>query len=434
MRLTFSGLGRALLCAGSNVLPQVRDLEMEGWSEEGTVLHRFLFNIPKMGAAAALRAVPEEHRDACAAINLEKLPTLNSAGWAHEVSYAYAVELDQGFELARGQDRDTVYSTLLPALQAKLGTSITIIPGTVDVVAISGDGKMAIVVDYKRGFSDKGPLSEHWQLRGYALVVARACNVDEVRIVRIRLLNGEPRVEYLDLDVAKLDQTALQVERACEAQARYQRSPHNFAFLTRDLVRGEHCRFCGARPRCPAFVDLALRAAPVQVVRGGAPAAQEARARAREDLQLPPLTTATAPQYLLAAEHLEQIADWLRAGVDKLSKEEPISLASGELYGPHEWVREPIDVEAAAPILQELLGADRAAQVVLPRITRDSIYAVLQDMKKENSSVKLGEKKREILKALRDGGALKRKVTYPIGPYTPKKRALPAGEDDAAEP
>lgn len=114
------------------------------------------------------------------------------------------------------------------------------IPGTIDAVAISGDS--AIVIDWKTGadFANlTADASENWQLRLYALCVARAHKVDSVKIVIARITPWGVKTTDYTLDAIELDAVAAEVAALV-------------ASIPASAPKaGMHCRRCKAISACP---------------------------------------------------------------------------------------------------------------------------------------------------------------------------------------
>lgn len=401
MRFTLSGLARARQCPGSVVLPRVR--WTSPWAEEGRIVHRFLQQVSAVGEVEALAQVPDDHREACEGIDLDQLPVLDREHFGHEVAFAYNPETGEARYLGSGLTREQVEDARRPGE----------ITGIADVLGVAYEQrtgrKMVVVADYKRGWLDTGPIREHWQLRGYALVGCRAFGADLARILRIRIpATGRPWYDWTDLDVMDLDGTEYAIQQTVEGAARV--SAALDAGAEPELRVGDHCAYCPAMPRCPAVTALV------------------AKARDGKGFALPPLTLETAPQYLELANVVLAAGHWIRGAVDRFSREQPIPLGDGRLYGPHESRKPRVAfTPAASKVLEEKFG-DLLDVAAPRRVTISSIRTGVRALRKVNRAVKVEATVKDLRDALKAGGALTMKVTHPVGPYRPKD-----GQDDGEE-
>ena len=403
MKTSLSKLGTLIACPPSASMPRVIVTRPE--AEEGRAVHAFLQRVPEMGAERALALVPEEHRTACARLNLARLP-LDPNGWAREVAYAYDVVRDSARELCRGKPREEAYAAVRDGE----------LPGTLDVVGV--EPARAVVIDYKRGNYDDGPLESHWQLRGGALMVARAYGVERVLVVRCRLrATGEPWYDELELGPRELDETA---EVVAEAWARGLRAERELAAGgAPELARGPQCTYCEAFARCPAYVGiagLALAKASPQAFDVGA------------------LTKDSFPAHLEMADRLEQLSKWFRAGVDDLARREgPLEMPSGKLYGQHEHRSgyEVVDGELLEAKLAEWYGPEFARAAIERTTGTGRIQDALRALKETDPTIRLGKDTEKVLAGLCEAGAIRPKVSWPIGEYKPKKLKLAAREEAA---
>lgn len=409
--LSISGLARATLCPPSLVLPHVR--WTSSYAEMGSVIHRFLQRVPVVGAAAALEEVVDpKHRAACEAINLERLPTLDPEKYVHEVAIAYDPVTDTARELGRGIERSEV------ARLARPGE----VTGILDVLGMGDD--FAIVADYKTGRRDRGPLRQHWQLLGYAVLGSRLLGVERVLVARIRLLeSGEPWFDDLLLGALDLDSTSVSIQRAlAEAHLARERIA---AGGRAALNRGEHCEYCPAMPRCPAFVELATAASL---------AVQEHSPKLiAPALDIGELSAETAPRHLALAAQLEYAAAWVRRSVDTFARGTPFQLPNGNLYGPHPVTRERIDAAKAVDGTRELLPPEDVALLEAAterKMSKEGIKRAIRAAKVKDPTLRIVADQRRLLVALRAVGALSETTTNPVGEYKPETKRLSDGETE----
>jgi hypothetical protein len=162
--------------------------------------------------------------------------------WQAEVAYAYAPETDtarkMGYSLGRRYD-----------------TADAEIAGTIDAMALTDGG--AVVIDWKTG-SDFGNLvphaAENWQLKLYALAVARAHGINNVTVVIARITPDEVRTTSHTLDAMDLDMVAAEVQALVASVATSKPTP------------GLHCRRCKAVATCPATATATDALVPVQPI------------------------------------------------------------------------------------------------------------------------------------------------------------------------
>jgi hypothetical protein len=133
------------------------------------------------------------------------------------------------------------------------------IAGTVDAIRVAANG-WATVVDWKTGEDFAGltaDASTNAQLRGYALMAARAHGVENVRVVVARITPAGVRTTTHDLDALDLADAAATLKALVERVPTSHPSP------------GAHCRRCRAVAVCPAtatatdqLVDATRQAMP----------------------------------------------------------------------------------------------------------------------------------------------------------------------------
>lgn len=237
MRMTASGLERAMRCGASRHLPVVQSSSAA--ADRGTWRHAFLARVGQVGAEAALADVPEEHRAACAALPIDELPTNLTA----EMAFAYDVETGHGRIIGVNVDRN--YGKLADAE----------IAGAADVVGMAGE--TALILDWKSvGYRQRA--KDSVQLRFLALAAARIYQVERVRVEIVRLgddgeaWRSDHTYEALDLDVF-----------AAELRT--------WAALTADdrgFHEGPWCDHCPSFSYCPAKTMLALQVAEGRVLDG----------------------------------------------------------------------------------------------------------------------------------------------------------------------
>ena len=127
----------------------------------------------------------------------------------------------------------------------------TEVGGTPDVIGLMPD--RAVVFDYKTGWQDVASPAENWQIRTYALMVARCYGKScvEAAIVRVRP-DGSVWFDRAVFVSDDLDQFAADLRDLMNDALR----PWPVGSLD-GFVTGEHCSRCPALRFCPAMMGLA---------------------------------------------------------------------------------------------------------------------------------------------------------------------------------
>jgi len=164
--------------------------------------------------------------------------------WEAEVAYAYDVKRDAARRIGVSMAR-------------KYEVEAGEIAGTIDALCI--EDEHALVVDWKTGSNfGNGPANatENWQLRLYALMVARTHRVDNVTVVICRITPDGVRTTEHTLDAMELDAVAAEVASLVKSVPSSQPRP------------GGHCTRCRAVAVCPsttAAMDVVAPATPVEL-------------------------------------------------------------------------------------------------------------------------------------------------------------------------
>lgn len=392
MKPTASGLQRAEACPLSCVLPGVEDVTPRLPRDLGNAIHGFVRDAPTLGREAALAAVPEAHRAACAALDLESILGANPEAWAQELALAWHPETGEAVELHRGRgDRD--YSAA-PA-EALVGTA--------DLVGLADGGARAVVLDLKTGWADLGPPANSLQLGFGAVAMMALHGTMSATVGFVRVINGEGVWRTAELDALDLAAMATRLRDVWLAVAKAELLPEAFT-----PTIGEHCRYCPAFLRCPAQMGLAR---------------ELARDVELSTAELPPLTPEDVPRVLEKLEAGEALLKRIRAHIDEYARARPVHLPDGRVYGLQEREREGFDAEKAAPVL-EGLGLGDAVETTR-EVTKASLKRAIQ---RKLPPAKRGEEKRA-LEALRAAGAAVTRTSVSVGYGRPK---LPAGEGEEA--
>lgn len=158
-----------------------------------------------------------------------------------EQAFAYDPFLDESRHLGRIEHRQ------YPPLHAGE------IAGTADAIVVDEVGDSAVVIDWKTGEDFQrftADAADNVQLRGYALAVARAFNVSQVRVAVVRITPAGVKVTSDTLDDFDLDAAAADLRRMVAA------------IPTAHPVPGTHCSRCRIVSACPATVAATAAIAP----------------------------------------------------------------------------------------------------------------------------------------------------------------------------
>jgi len=388
---------RVFACPASAVLPHV--FEESPHARLGTILHAYLEAVARDGRDRALDAVPDEHRDAAAALTLDGLP-LDSAGWVAELAVAWDWTTDTARELGRGVGR--AYETVLH----------TEIPGTADVVGLASDA--VVVLDYKTGYGSLPPAGASGQLRTLALALCRLYGRDRAIVGYLRPgRDGVPAwCDRAELDALDIDGHGIAVKRhvadlfeaAEHGDGPDGDSPGRFV----PTVLGRHCRYCPALRVCPGQVGL-LRGAlsgdavdSLVALRGG------------------PIFV---PDAAAAFERIGQIRKALtlvEEAIFAVARQTPIPLSDGRVLGEVVTTRESVEGPVARAVLHELHGAETADRACDYTASKASITRALRPIAQATGET-LASLERHALDVLRHRGGVAVKHTTAIKVHTPPR-------------
>lgn len=387
MKLTGSGFERAEKCAPSTFLPGISS-EASVYAKVGSAVHRFLCLAAETGREAALELMEVEHRETCAAIDLDSLPHASPGAWGVEVAFAWDWRADTARELYRGS-----------GARKYEGLSADEVPGTADLIGLDGD--TVIVLDLKTGWRPLGPPAESLQLGYYAVAAARAYGATRATVGFIRLVDGEPRYECANLDEFDLAAMAERLKgvvvTALEAELEHEASGETSA-----LVVGPHCTYCPAFRVCPANVAL---------LRDLAKATEAA-----PEAALPVLDAETAPRVWQRLEAAQKVLDVVKEALEAYAVAHPFDLPDGQRVGQVETTRESIDGEAARSVLPPDIY--EAAAKVTVDLTKADLKRAARQYLPEGKKVTHFE--RELLESLRAAGATKASTYYSVRSFRPK--------------
>lgn len=386
-----SALERISLCPPSAFLPAVVDLlEDKGDAKRGTIIHRFLADVPKVGRDEALLAVEDlEVRAICSAIDLAQLP-IDGVEYAAEVAFAYDPATDRGREL--GRDLERAYDDLRPGE----------VPGTADVVGLTADGEGVIIYDYKSGWKTVTPARRNLQLGFLALAACRAYGRRRAHVAIISLKDPErpefDRWEWNELELDVWANEILSLLEVVDGQRAAWRGDADGASLA--LAVGNHCEYCPARRRCSAWSTMIVALA------------RDPRA---ELLDLSSPTTLTEEQIASAWHRLKAMQSILETAETVIKSYATVNggvdIGDGLTLAPVLTERETVIGRIAREVLEEKHGktiADRAAEW---KVSKKSIEDALRKVAQERTNaggkkVPLAPLVREVLEELATRGGL----------------------------
>lgn len=242
-RPSFSSGERAEACPASHALPRV--LVTTDAADVGTDIHEYLKVVAPNPAlkSQALERLPPELRERCAAIDL---PTALDGLADVRTETAYAIDVETGLVRLIGEDVGRAYGELGP----------NEIAGALDVDSLRADDGMPVAIDWKTGRGDVTPPDENLQVgaQAYAIACARGAGCAVGRLAFIDDDGGVSVVEHtfnaLELEhvLGRLRSAVRRVRAAEELVARGEMPT---------VRTGTWCRYCPARPHCPAIVAFA---------------------------------------------------------------------------------------------------------------------------------------------------------------------------------
>ena len=373
-----SSLQRVAICPAAGALPSVRTVSDA--AGRGTALHAYLAAVGRVGHDEALAQVPEEHRAACAALDVSRLP-VDPGGWAAEVAWALDFESGQARELGRDIGRN----------YPKTGP--TEIVGTADVVGIGTRHlarrviKLVYVLDYKSGRVGLARARDNWQLKFLALAAARTYGATAARIGLIKIdEDGDATYDTADLDTLDLDAVALELKKIMRAvqAARWAWSKGRAPRAT----TGDHCRFCNSLPYCQAQTSLIRQAT------------------GNEELiesQLAPVSAEAAAQAWERVKALKAVVARAEQAIYAYAVGNPIPLPTGLLLGQVESSRETVDGPTVRKVLLEMTGPQAAIYFAawVTGASPDLALAELQRLNIAEQACEYSSSKTAIKKALK---------------------------------
>jgi hypothetical protein len=397
---TGSGIERVVNCAASVVLPKVW-LASSVYAARGTEVHAYLERISNgTPAADSLLLVADEHRGAAEAVDLP--PLAEDLRLSPEVAFAYNPVTDTARVLGQSLERD--YSAITEDEW----------PLTIDIAGLAGG--TGIVRDWKTGWSKLPRTGRNWQMRGAALAVARAFDLDQVDAQLIYL--RENKAAWRDragFDAFELAGIAAEL-RAVHARAQADRAAYA-AGAHVEPTEGSWCRYCPSWSSCPAKAALVRWALTGEGQPANKPIAATDIAAALERVRAGKK----------ALEHVE------RAILATVSGD-PMLVEVGE-DGTETWLgkhpkegNEKLDAAMAVEIAADVLSIPPEGRAKLAaEITSTTKTAIEAAAKKYAAKGQAAGAVRLITDAIRARGGATRPTSEAVGLYTIRPKALAAG-------
>lgn len=275
--------------------------------------------------------------------------TAHTSPWMRsEVVFAWDPATDRGYELTETLEQLGLHGPRPYAdpdawarIRAALGLSERAIPGTADLVTIV-DG-VVVIYDWCTGRTDKRE-----QLRLLALMIARAMDLEEVRIVTLRLSDeGLGEDDHGTLDTIDLASLAGEYAALTEQVEGSEPEP------------GAHCAglYCPAFLACPTTQGAISELIPAQMLTAGASAESDRRASYRMSMEIQGVEHAAwlLPRVNLLRDAAEALRDALKGWA---SEHEGIPSAPGMTWGPVQAMRSNFLREKAEALIRLLGGTD----------------------------------------------------------------------------
>jgi hypothetical protein len=310
--------------------------------------------------------VPEEHREECAQIDTEGLPT----GLASEVAFSWNWVTGEAMELGRGLHRD--YS--------KAGS--TSICGTIDVLGVSEGA--CYVGDFKGPSFVK--TKDNPQLLFAAMCAAKVHKKGEVLTEIIGIQGGSNRRYSVTVDEFDLDEFEAMLRGAIEMMLAIKAGE-----LQPNFNEGTHCKYCPAFASCPAKTRL-IR----QLI---------------DDPGIPTLTPENAQRGYEKWQQVKEIAARLSSAFHAYAKEHPIDLGNGRVFGSREKAgNEVLDGAITHAVLVEQFDRDIADLAVTYKASKKGITAAVKAAKGSGAEGTLKALNSGVLETVRFRGGASRKI------------------------
>lgn len=402
--VTGSGMERWMACRVSSVLERAFDEVGSEWAQRGRAVHSYLQIVGGgFPAVEALDLVDEEHRDACRAIELEDLRDVLVL--TAELSLAYNPMTDTARVLGVALNRE----------YAAAGVTDDEVPLTVDIAGLDDPKQPSIgfVGDFKTGWSKRTPAGRNWQMRGGALALARAFDLDMVRVQLIHLHENRPayrdRAQFEAADLAVFAAEA----RVRHELARADREHLNATGQRPDATQGSWCNHCPSYHACPAKTAL------VRTI------LQETEIEVR-------VTSMTDSELALAwkkARQAQIVLDRIVSSIFGIASQRPI-LLDRQADGREEWLgitekesNLKIDGKLAREVIGELLDEAAVDEVMKYEVTQKALETAIKTRVAKGQGA---AKMRELIEELKRRGAATKTKRHTVGIY-PINRQLKAG-------
>lgn len=316
-----SAMGRAMACPEGFALPIVDEVQSSD-AEHGDAVHEYLKEALPGDRQTALASVPEEHLEACQAIDLSKLPR----GGSFELAIAWDPETDKGRIL--GHDIKRRYEEFGADRTREVCMSL-------DISGLMAD-RRAAYFDVKTGWATV-MARDSWQLRTGAIGLCSVVDADEALTGHLIVHGGEARWDIWEIDRLALARYKAEVRGLCR---RIRSLQPTIDLDESSVAEGEHCRYCPHFLRCPAKMSL---------VREIAQRIQADFGQAIKEIS--PVHVAYAWNLL---DRYDAVSERSRAQMRKLAECGPIDLGNGmELRLAPGRLAEKLEIKKAAKILSE---------------------------------------------------------------------------------
>lgn len=408
-----SSLGRVAACVRSEAMPHASS--SSPFATRGTIAHKFLADCLEVGKELALGLV-EDPSDIgwLDAIDVERLPAFHPEAYSAEISFAYHPGTRTARELGRNIGRTEA---------RRLATPEELV-GSVDVGGYTDE--LAVVGDYKTGHGYVEPAEINWQLKTYALMMARCYQKSGAFFSVIRVLDSGfiwydsaqmDEIELLDHEDRLID--LLRYRERIQGLARAGKWSELPAF-----AEGKHCKYCPARWACPVKTNAPLRL--LGVLAGGAQ---------QMNPELGGLAWKEVRNRELEIERVRSILiDYARTT--------PLPLGDGEVLGERLTPKESIVPEKARLVLERQYGPLGSAVAGEATERKDSMSKerfrnavrklILPTLPKEDR--KITHVERLLHGLLREAGAMSVRVDRSVVEHVPPKAepGAAAAEEEAA--
>lgn len=409
MRLlgTGSKLELAEQCIASAVLDGIETTSEA--ADNGSARHGFHYDVLTLGRPAALKRVPDQHRERCERFNTEALPAGQPGSWAGEVAFALNIDTGEARELGRNIGRKYF----------EHGARLNDLVGSIDIVGMAPD-PAAIVIDLKTGWTRVTRAQKNLQLLLAAVCAAKIYGTDMVRgAILYADEDGQPwwnTASWDAVDLAEAEMRLVDLGRAIrEARKLYFDGDTVTGEVVKPrMVAGDHCKYCPAISTCPAQGALVRRFISLP---------QETEDDFKKGLADNDVASHVYRRLIAGKAALERAL----AVVYARAAHTPILLENGKVLGKRTTEREYLDAEKVHAVVSEAYGIGAASAAVEMKATKASIKRMARAMK-ESGGGTISERERAVLDALRASDGVRVKTSETIDEHDPEVPALPEGE------